>query len=233
MPNSASGRGWTGTAMPSSWRPRPTSGISRAPRRRIRRSLERLRTDHVDLLQFHALTHPDEWEQTLSPGGALDAAVQAREEGLVRFIGVTGHGWTVAAMHRRSLERFDFDSVLMPWNWFCAQHPTYADDFEATVALCAERNVAVQTIKALARGPWAAGAVRNRKTWYQPLEDKADIRAAVHWVLARPQLFLNSAGDLSLLPLVLEAADERGPAPDDAAMARLNERAGLASIFGL
>jgi len=136
-------------------------------------------------------------------------------------------------MHRRSLERFDFDSVLMPWNWFCAQHPTYAADFEATVALCAERNVAVQTIKALARGPWAAGAVRNRETWYQPLEDKADIRAAVHWVLARPQLFLNSVGDLSLLPLVLEAADALGPAPDDAAMARFNERAGLASIFGL
>jgi len=199
----------------------------------IRRSLERLRTDHVDLLQLHALTHPDEWEQALSAGGALDAVVQAREEGLVRFIGVTGHGWTVAAMHRRSLERFDFDSVLMPWNWFCAQHPTYAAEFEATVALCAERNVAVQTIKALARGPWAAGAVRNRETWYQPLEDEADIRAAVHWVLARPGLFLNSVGDLSLLPLVLEAADALGPAPDDAAMARLNERAGLASIFGL
>ena len=199
----------------------------------IRRSLERLRTDHVDLLQLHALTHPDEWEQALSPGGALDAAVQAREEGLVQFIGVTGHGWTVAAMHRRSLERFDFDSVLMPWNWFCAQHPTYAAEFEATVALCTERNVAVQTIKALARGPWAASAVRNRETWYQPLEDETDIRAAVHWVLGRPQLFLNSAGDLSLLPMVLKAADELGPAPDDAAMARFNERAGLASIFGL
>ena len=101
----------------------------------IRRSLERLRTDRIDLLQLHALIHPDDWEQALSPGGALDAVLQAREEGLVRFIGVTGHGWTVAAMHRRSLERFDFDSVLMPWNWFCAQHPTYAADFEATVAL--------------------------------------------------------------------------------------------------
>ena len=123
----------------------------------IRRSLERLRTDHVDLLQLHALTHPDQWEQALSPGGALDAVLQARAEGLVRFIGVTGHGWTVAAMHRRSLERFDFDSVLMPWNWLCAHHPTYAADFEATVALCEQRNVAVQTIKALARGPWAAG----------------------------------------------------------------------------
>ena len=167
------------------------------------------------------------------PGGALDAVLQARAEGLVRFIGVTGHGWTVAAMHRRSLERFDFDSVLMPWNWFCAHHPTYAADFEATVALCEQRNVAVQTIKALARGPWAAGTARNRETWYQPLEDAADIRAAVHWVLARPRLFLNSVGDVNLLPLVLQAADEVGPVPDDAAMAKLNERTGLSSIFGL
>jgi hypothetical protein len=91
---------------------------------------------------------------------------------------VTGHGWTVAAMHRRSLEHFDFDSVLLPWNWSCAHHPPYAADFEATVALCEQRNVAVQTIKALARGPWAAGSARNRETWYQPLEDEADIRAA-------------------------------------------------------
>jgi predicted aldo/keto reductase-like oxidoreductase len=202
-------------------------------RAQIRRSLERLRTEQVDLLQLHALTHPDQWEQALAPGGALDAVLQARAEGLVRFIGVTGHGWTVAAMHRRSLERFDFDSVLLPWNWHCAQHPTYGADFEATVALCERRNVAVQTIKALARGPWAAGAARTRETWYQPLEDADDIRAAVRWVLARPRLFLNSVGDVDLLPLVLQAADDLGPAPDDAAMARLTERAGLASIFGL
>jgi aryl-alcohol dehydrogenase-like predicted oxidoreductase len=199
----------------------------------IRRSLERLRTDHVDLMQLHALTHPDQWEQALSPGGALDAVQQARAEGLVRFIGVTGHGWTVAAMHRRSLERFDFDSVLMPWNWLCGHHPTYAADFDATVRLCEQRNVAVQTIKALARGAWAAGAARNRETWYQPLEDAADIRASVHWVLADPRLFLNSVGDLNLLPLVLQAADELGSAPQDVAMAKLNERAGLSTIFGL
>ena len=199
----------------------------------IRRSLERLRTDRIDLLQLHALTHPDEWDRALSPGGALDAAVEAREAGLVRFIGVTGHGWTVAAMHRRSLERFPFDSVLMPWNWFCAQNPTYAADFEATLALCEARGVAVQTIKAIARGPWAAGALRNRATWYQPLEDEAEIRDAVRWVLARPGIFLNSVGDVGLLPAVLRAADERAEAPPDAAMARLGERAGLASIFGL
>jgi len=136
-------------------------------------------------------------------------------------------------MHRRSLERFDFDTVLMPWNWFAAQHDAYAADFAATRALCRQRGGAVQTIKALARGPWAAGATRDRSTWYQPLEDEADIRATVHWVLAEPDLFLNSVGDVGLLPAVLRAADALGPAPADAAMAGLSERTGLSSIFGL
>lgn len=199
----------------------------------LARSLERLRTDRVDLFQLHALIHPDEWEQALGPGGALEAAVEAREQGLVRFIGVTGHGWSVAAMHRRSLERFDFDSVLMPWNWLCASREVYARDFHATVALCRERNVAVQTIKALARGPWAAGAQPNRSTWYEPLEAEDDIRMAVHWLLAQPGLFLNSVGDVGLLPSVLRAAGQPIEAPDEAAMADHSKRTGLASIFGI
>jgi aryl-alcohol dehydrogenase-like predicted oxidoreductase len=204
----------------------------------IQRSLEQLRTDRIDLLQLHSLSHPDEWQQALSPGGALDAAREAREAGLIRFIGLTGHGWTIAAMHRRALERFDFDSVLMPWNWHCAHHETYAADFEATVALCAQRRVAVQTIKALARGPWAAGADRNHTTWYQPLENPDDIRLAVQWVLARPGIFLNSVGDVGLLPHVLKAAAELGDGaregvPSEAVMASFGKRAGLSSIFGL
>jgi aryl-alcohol dehydrogenase-like predicted oxidoreductase len=204
----------------------------------IHRSLDRLRTDRIDLLQLHALIHPDEWEQALGPGGALEAVRGAREQGLVRFIGVTGHGWNVAAMHRRALERFDFDSILLPWNWHCAHHETYAADFKATLALAKERGIAVQTIKSLARGPWAAGVARNHTTWYQPLEDPADIRAAVRWVLAQPGLFLNSVGDVELLPHVLAAAADLGDGapealPSDAVMGRLAGRAGLASIFGL
>jgi aryl-alcohol dehydrogenase-like predicted oxidoreductase len=199
----------------------------------IQRSLDRLRTDHVDLIQLHALIHPDEWEQALSPGGALDAALAAREAGLVRFLGITGHGWNVASMHRRALERFAFDSVLLPWNWHCAQHATYAADFEKTLALCEQSGVAVQTIKAIARGPWAASAQRDHATWYQPLENEDDIRMAVQWVLARPGIFLNSVGDVELLPAVLRAADRPAIAADDAVMARLSERTGMSSIFGL
>lgn len=202
-------------------------------RAEIRRSLERLRTDRLDLIQLHALSHPDEWDRAFSPGGALDAAVEAREEGLVRFIGVTGHGWNVAAMHRRSLERFDFDSVLMPWNWFAAHHETYAADFEATAALCTKRKVAIQTIKAIARGPWAAGAERKRATWYEPLENDAEISQAVHWVLAHPGIFLISVGDVDLLAAVLRAGDEPRVVPSDEGMAKLSESAGLSSIFGL
>lgn len=199
----------------------------------LHRSLDRLRTDHVDLLQMHALTHPDEWDRAFAPGGALEALVEAREQGLVRFLGVTGHGWTAAAIHRRSLERFDFDSVLMPWNWVAANHPTYPADFERTVALCAERKVAVQTIKSLARGPWAAGMTRNRTPWYQPLENAEDIRVAVAFVLGRPDIFLVSTGDTEILPMLLAAAETRSEVPDTAAMTAMAERAGLATIFGL
>ncbi len=199
----------------------------------IRRSLDRLETDRIDLIQLHALVHPDEWEEALGPGGALEACIEAREQGLVRFIGVTGHGWTVAAMHRRSLERFDFDSILLPWNWFAAQHAAYAPDFERTVKLAEARDVAVQTIKGVARGPWAAGAAKDRATWYQPLEAMDDIRPAVHWVLGRPGIFLLSAGDVGILPLVLQAASEPARAPGPEVMAALSRRTGLASIFGI
>lgn len=201
----------------------------------IHRSLERLRTDKIDLLQLHALIHPDEWDQAMGAGGALEAAVEAREQGLVRFIGVTGHGWNVAAMHRRSLEHFDFDSVLLPWNWYAAKHETYAPDYAAIRAICTKRNIAVQTIKAIARGPWAAGVKRDHSTWYQPLENETDIRNAVHWVLSEPEVFLNSVGDVGLLPAVLRAAQEHGsePAPNDAVMADLSKRTGLESIFGI
>jgi len=199
----------------------------------IARSLERLRTDRVDLLQLHALIHPDEWERALGPGGALEAAIEAREAGLCGFVGVTGHGWNVAAMHRRSLERFDFDSILLPWNWLCASREVYARDFAETVALARSRDAAVQTIKALARGPWAAGVQPHRSTWYQPLEGEEDIRLAVHWLLAQPGLFLNSVGDMALLPSVLRAAAGEILVPDEAAMAAHARRTGLASIFGI
>ena len=176
-----------------------------AARDQFLRSLERLRVDQVDLLQLHHLVDPEEWEVAMGPGGALEAAIEAREQGLVRFIGVTGHGVAAPDMHRRSLERFDFDSVLLPYNYMMMQNPRYAADFRALMALCQKRNVAVQTIKSIARGPWGT-KTRTRATWYEPLEDQDAIEKAVRWVLGRPGIFLNTAADIRLLPKVLDAA---------------------------
>ena len=201
-----------------------------AARDQIRRSLERLHVDQVDLIQLHNLGDPDEWEVAMGPGGALEAAVEARDEGLVRFIGVTGHGSTIAAMHKRSLERFDFDSVLLPYNYVEMQRPQYAADFEALVALCQERNVAVQTIKSITRAPWGEHA-RTRATWYEPLEDQADIDRAVHWVLGRPGIFLNTAGDIYVLPKILDAADRFAQPPSDEEMRDEAEKLEMATIF--
>jgi aryl-alcohol dehydrogenase-like predicted oxidoreductase len=198
----------------------------------IHRSLERLSVDHVDLIQLHALVHSDDWDQAMGPDGALEAAVEARAQGLVRFIGVTGHGWTIAAMHRRSLARFDFDSVLLPYNFFMAQNERYRRSFEEVLAMCRERTVAVQVIKSIARGPWAA-ADRTHTTWYQPLEAQADIDRAVHWALGLPDVFLNTVGDLSLLPKVLEAASRFTRRPPDEEMTTMLDATRMTSLFGL
>jgi aryl-alcohol dehydrogenase-like predicted oxidoreductase len=196
----------------------------------IRRSLERLRVDQVDLIQLHNLVDPGEWETAMGPGGALEAAVAARDEGLVRFIGVTGHGVTVAAMHKRALEQFDFDSVLLPYNYPMMQNPQYAADFEALAALCQERGVAVQTIKSITRAPWGERP-HTTSTWYEPLQDQDSIDRAVHWVLGRPDFFLNTVGDITILPRVLDAADRFRSRPNDAAMHEFAEQQTMEPLF--
>ncbi len=201
-------------------------------REEFQRSLERLRVDRVDLIQMHALYHPDEWDVAMGDGGALEYLIEARDQGLARFIGVTGHGWTIAAMHRRSLARFDFDSVLMPYNYFMAQNERYSNDFESVLRVCEQRNVAVQTIKSIARGPWATSA-QTRATWYEPLEEQADIDLAVHWVMGREQVHFNTVGDTTLLPRVLDAACRFESRPSDAAMQSLVERQQVTSLFGI
>lgn len=196
----------------------------------IHRSLERLRVDSFDLIQLHALVHPDEWDTAMGPGGALEACIEARAQGLVRFIGVTGHGRTIAAMHRRSLARFDFDSVLLPYSYTVMQDEVYEHDFELLYKSCQERDVALQTIKSITRGPWAT-TDRSRATWYQPLEDQHDIDIAVHWVLGRPGVFLNTVGDIHLLPKVLDAASRFTERPTDAQMKAVVQQAHMTSLF--
>ncbi len=197
----------------------------------IRRSLDRLGVDQFDLIQLHNLVDVIDWDIALSEGGALEALVEARDEGLVRFIGVTGHGLPVAAMHLRSLDRFPFDSVLLPCNIRQFQDERYAEQFDALAAVCAERGVAMQTIKSIALAPWE-GRPKTTTTWYEPLTDSEDIRTAVHWVLARTGVFLNTVSDVTLLPHVLAAAEEfDGEAPTGAQVDALLRRNAFAPLF--
>ena len=202
----------------------------RGAREQIRRSLERLGVDRIDSIQLHNLVDVIEWETALGPQGALEAAIEARDEGLVRFIGVTGHGLSVPEMHRRSLERFPFDSVLAPYNYVQMRDPRYAERFEALAAVCAERTVALQTIKSLALRPWD-GRPRTASTWYEPLREQDDIDLAVHWVLGNPQAFLLTTGDVEILPRLLDAAERFASRPTDEQMDRLVERRDVAPLF--
>jgi aryl-alcohol dehydrogenase-like predicted oxidoreductase len=195
------------------------------------RSLGRLGVEQFDLIQLHNLVDPLDWEIALREGGALEALVEARDEGLVQFLGVTGHGLSVAAMHRRSLERFPFDSVLLPYSFRQMQDARYAAEFEELVSTCAARGVAVQTIKSIALAPWE-GRPQSAGTWYEPLTDPADIELAVHWVLGREGVFLNTAADVALLPHVLDAAEHfAGVRPTDAEMDELVRRRSLEPLF--
>jgi aryl-alcohol dehydrogenase-like predicted oxidoreductase len=199
-------------------------------RESLQQSLERLRVDHVDLIQLHNLVDDEGWDRAFRDDGAVAALAEARKQGLVRFLGVTGHGTQAAAMHRRSLDRFPFDSVLLPYNYTMLQQPAYARDFEALVATCEERSVALQTIKSVARRRWQDDSAR-RFSWYEPLRDAEAVARAVRFVLARPGIFLNSSSDATLLRLTLEAASQPAPAPDTEALAADVARYDMQPLF--
>jgi aryl-alcohol dehydrogenase-like predicted oxidoreductase len=201
-----------------------------AARAELEESLGRLGVDHVDLIQLHNLVEPDEWETAFAPGGVVEALAKARDEGLCRFIGVTGHGVRIPGMHLRSLHAFDFDSVLFPYNFVLLERPDYRSDVEQLLGECAERGVAVQTIKAIARGRWS-GSREAKFSWYEPLTDPAAIARAVHYVLANRQLFLNTTSDASLLPAVLAAATGDIVSPSADEMRRDIDHFGITSLF--
>ncbi|MDP2901309.1 MAG: aldo/keto reductase [Candidatus Bathyarchaeota archaeon] len=194
------------------------------------KSLNRLKVKGVDLIQLHNLTHPEEWETAMGGDGALKALTEAREQGLTRFIGVTGHGLFAPAMHMRSLKRFDFDSVLLPWNYVLHGDERYRREFNSLLGMCGDRGVAVQTIKSITRGPW--GEKRHTaETWYEPFEAQGDIGLAVSWILGQGTIFLNTASDVRLLPKVLEAANINAPKPSDEEMEELSKRTHMSRLF--
>ena len=186
----------------------------------IHRSLERLRTDHLDLIQLHAVIEDEEMETALGPGGALEAAIEARQQGLVRFIGITSHTLHAPVIHRQSLARFDFDSVLLPCNYMLMQNAQYAADFAALTKVCQQKNVAMQLIKTIQYRPWG-DRPHTSDTWYEPFTEQPQVNLAIHWALGYPGMFLNTAGDIHVLPKVLEAASSFEKAPSDAEMQKL------------
>lgn len=201
-----------------------------AARAELERSLERMGVDQVDLVQLHNLVEPDEWDTAFAPDGVVAALVAARDEGLVRFIGVTGHGLRIPGMHVRSLEAFDFDSVLFPYNHALVAGEAYRADVDALRALCRERNVAAQTIKAVSKGRWQDSGQR-RFSWYEPLTDPEAIGRAVRFVLANDDLFLNTTSDARLLPLVIAAGEGDLALPSDIEMDADIERFGITPLF--
>ncbi len=200
-------------------------------RRELEESLERMGVDQVDLIQLHNLTDKPGWHQAVADDGALPALIRAREEGLVRFIGVTGHGTYAPEMHMKSLERFDFDSVLVPYNFSMRQDPSYQADLEALIGLCTEKQVAVQTIKAIARRRWIEDDPDKRFSWYMPIREPEALKRAVAYVLGRPGLFLNTTSDATLLPAVFAAANAPLEVPGDEVMAADQADLGIEPLF--
>ena len=196
----------------------------------LERSLHRLGVDRVDLIQLHNLVEPDEWDMAHGPGGAVEALVKARDEGLVRFVGVTGHGTRIPGKHLRSLERFAFDSVLLPYNFLMLDNPAYRADAEALLEHCRNHQVAIQTIKAVARRRWANPTDPHR-SWYEPLDDEAAIGRAVNYVLSEPDLFLNTTSDATLLPAIFKAAQANLVKPAEADLQADVDRFGMQPLF--
>ena len=194
------------------------------------RSLERLNTDRVDLLQLHNMTDVVTREYIMGQGGALEFLIEAKEQGLARFVGVTGHGIEAPKMHRQSLARFDFDTVLLPCNYLLLQNEYYASHFHSLLAYCKEKNIAFQTIKSIARGLWADKR-RSHATWYDPITNDASISRMVRWVLSLPGIFLITAGDMQLLPKVLAAAADLGAPLKDEEMTAVIRKEEMVPLF--
>lgn len=193
------------------------------------RSLERLRVQSVDLIQLHYLVSEEEWKIAMGPGGALEYLIEAREQGLTRFIGVTGHDVAVTQMHLRSLDRFDFDSVLLPYNYSLMQNPAYAQGFQDVLRTAQARGIAIQTIKGITRRPYPGQPTHG--TWYEPLTTQASIDQAVHWVLGQEGIFLNTAADIHILPMIFDAASRFETRPTDEQMQALMQEWAMAPLF--
>jgi aryl-alcohol dehydrogenase-like predicted oxidoreductase len=189
-------------------------------RRQIEASLERLRVDNVDLIQLHAVCDVDDLDRATRSGGALEAATQARDEGLVGAVGITGHGHESPATHLEALRRYPFDTVLTPWNYILSTDDAYARDFEALVEEIERQDAGLMTIKTVSRRNWPEGNPlegQRRATWYEPFEEQDHLDAAVSFVLARQEITgIAMVGDVGLIGPMIEAERRRMSAAEAA-----------------
>ncbi len=198
----------------------------------IYRSLERMRVDTVDLLQLHAVGSTEELDQCTERGGALEAAIEAREEGIVKAIGITGHGHQAPAVHLEALRRYPFETVLVPFNYYMYALPEYRDAFDALLDEANKQHAAVRVIKAIAKGPWGAEQERSYATWYEPFDQQEIIDACVHYVLSFPGIAgFATAGDIHLFPKILDAVERFGSMNRVESERILSAIPGYASIF--
>ena len=200
-------------------------------RAQIDDSLRRLNVEQLDLLQLHSLGDEADWNRVFADEGAFKAVIEAKDAGKTRFVGITGHGVDIARLHLRALEIYPFDAVLLPLNYPMSLNQDYMRDFNELRAVCRERGIAMQTIKAVTRRPWGEQN-QTRSTWYQPLEEQDAIDIAVSWLLGNyPEVFLNTVGDVAVLPRVLDAAARFESAPTEEAMEALFAEREMAPLF--
>jgi aryl-alcohol dehydrogenase-like predicted oxidoreductase len=196
----------------------------------LRRSLERLQVDSFDLYQAHAVTSMEELDKVTAPGGALEAILEAREQGLVRFIGITGHGFQAPAVFLEALRRFDFDTVLFPINFVQYAISEYRINADALLDVCGEKDIGTMVIKAICRGPWG-DLQKTHTTWYQPFESADMIQGSINFALSQPVTGLCTAGDVTLLPMFLEACERFQPMDEDQQEALIQTASGYEPLF--
>ncbi|TDF99206.1 aldo/keto reductase [Paenibacillus piri] len=199
----------------------------------IYRSLELLKTDQLDLLQLHAVGTLEELDKCTEKGGSLEAALEAKDEGIVKAIGITGHGHLAPAAHLEALRRYPFDTVLLPLNYHLYSLPDYREAFDRLIEEAGKQDVAVRVIKAIAKGPWGQDQQRSYATWYEPFDNQQIIDACVHFVLSFPGVAgFATAGDIHLFPKIVDAAERFGSMTDDEAKRILSGISEYKSPFG-
>ena len=196
----------------------------------LHQSLERLQTDHFDLYQLHAVTSMEELDQVTQPGGALDAAIEAREQGLTKYIGITGHGNHVPKVFLEALNRFDFDSVLFPVNFVQFADPGYRPAADELLQVCEEKDVGVMAIKSIVKMPWGERE-RTNTTWYEPYTEEEKIQQGVNFALSQKITGICMAGDISLTQMILEACQNFTALNQEEQEALLAEGRQLETIF--